>query len=233
MARRVRLSAMRMHFVNRRIVSPLILAAAMMLYGCRTEADSRTAHNTGTRDGLHTPTIESPRPNPGGEPVRTVIDARPVALVDGQAVSMGDLRPILNEMAGADALQEVILDRKIEEALAASDLTIQPDDVAAERQLLLQSLSHDEDAALKKLDEMRTRAKLGKARFELLMRRNAGLRALVQKDVPAIPGETPMQRAEREGPLMNQLSKRLVSSVAVTVYDDSLAESWSHRKKGE
>jgi hypothetical protein len=220
-----------MHLVS--IVSPLIAAAAMMLYGCRTNPDSASQPNQMTNGGSTRmpPPIQSPRPTPGGEPVRTVIDARPAALVNGQAVSTGDLRPILNELAGAEALQEVILDRRIEEALAAAGLAIQPDDVAAERKLLLESLSHDDVAALRMLDEMRVRAKLGKVRFERLMRRNASLRALVQKDLKAVPGETSMQRAEREGPLMNQLSQRLLSGVAVTVYDESLAESWAHRKE--
>ena len=222
-----------MQFVNPLIVSSLVIAACMMLYGCQTPADSASPSNNADRlGGVQRPAvIQSPRPTPGGEPVRTVIDARPEALVNGQAVSAGELRPILTEIAGAQALQELILDRRIEEALATADLTIQPDDVAAERKMLLDSLSGDEDTALRMLDELRDREKLGKIRFELLMRRYAGLRALVRKDAKPVPGEASTQRAEREHTMMEQLSRRLLTGITVTVYDDSLADSWARRKK--
>src|SRR4029450_9918926 len=123
--------------------------ACIFLYGCKTQADSTGSADGTSRGSLQMPVpIQSPRPIPGGEPVRTVIDARPAALVNGQAVSVGDLGPILNELAGAEALQEIILDRRIEEAMVTAGLTLQPDDVAAERKLLLESLNKDEDTAL-------------------------------------------------------------------------------------
>ncbi|MCZ6542944.1 MAG: hypothetical protein O6768_04705, partial [Planctomycetota bacterium] len=39
----------------------------------------------------------------------TVIDARPAAMVNGMVVEWGELRPLLNEAAGAEVLQEIIL----------------------------------------------------------------------------------------------------------------------------
>lgn len=113
----------------------------------------------------------------------TVVDARPAALVDGIAVGWGDLRPLLNELGGAEALYEVILDRALEGAAAEAGLAITPDDLAGERKLLLESLSDDANVAIRLLDELRERQKLGKVRFEALLRRNATMRRLVARDV--------------------------------------------------
>lgn len=116
-------------------------------------------------------------------PAASIVDARPAALVDGASVFWTQIRPTLNELAGAEALQELILDRKIEGALAAAKITIIPDDAAGERKLLLESLNDDPNVAIRLLDELRDRQKLGKVRFDALMRRNAALRALVKNDV--------------------------------------------------
>src|SRR5690606_9997191 len=82
-----------------------------------------------------------------------------------------------------EALYELALDRRIAEELAAANITISPDDVAAERKALLESLSDDPNIAIRLLDELRDRQNLGRTRFEALLRRNAGLRALVRDQV--------------------------------------------------
>ena len=48
----------------------------------------------------------------------TYIDARPAALIQGRMVEWGELRPLLNEVAGATVLQEVMLERVLKSALA-------------------------------------------------------------------------------------------------------------------
>lgn len=118
----------------------------------------------------------------GGEPVATFVDARPAAMIDGKSVTWGDLRPILGDLAGAEALREYILDRKLARALDEAKITISDDDVAAERKTLLESLNDDPNTAIRLLDELRSKQNLGKKRFDGLLRRNAGLRALVRKD---------------------------------------------------
>ncbi|MCH6551869.1 MAG: hypothetical protein IH804_07640, partial [Planctomycetes bacterium] len=115
--------------------------------------------------------------------VATVIDARPAALVDSKAVGWGELRPLLNEAAGAECLQEVILDRVLDTALADAGLMVGPDEVAAEQRQLLETLDRDPDVALRLLDELRARQGLGRTRFAGLLRRNAALRALVRDQV--------------------------------------------------
>jgi len=184
---------------------PLILAAALgafsfLLYGCTTAQDSphsgtsaRNSPNQAFRtdqsaSDLSTPIslVDSPRlAKP--EPVSTVVDARPAALVNGMPVTWGELRPLLNELAGAEALQEIVLDRKLAEFLPQAGISITEDDIAREKKLLLESLNDDPNVAMRLLDELRERQRLGKTRFEALMRRNAGLRALVQANVVVSP----------------------------------------------
>ena len=175
------------------IVSATFLAAALMLYGCATHRDSAQSDNRNS--GARGPQTGSPKGSasagqpvlgnrpPGGEPVSTIIDARPAALVNGQSVTWGELRVALTELAGAEALQELILDRKISEALAIARITISPDDIVGERKLLLESMSDDPDVSIRLLDELRDRQKLGPVRFEAMLRRNAGLRALIRDNV--------------------------------------------------
>lgn len=169
---------MRAHLSHRCILSLLLLWAGQLLYGCHGAADSRQS-----RAG----TTATPQPQrviqEGPQPVATLIDARPAAMVNGKTVTWGELRPALNEMAGGQALQDLILDRKINELLAGSRLTIAEDDVAAERKALLESLSADPNIAMAMLDDWRDRQNMGRIRFEALMRRNAGLRTLVRKNV--------------------------------------------------
>ena len=159
-----------------------------LLYGCGPKADSRI--DTPPRDVTVTSRpvkqgkpliLESP--TTGGQPVMGIIDARPAALINGKALDWAVLRPILNDAAGAQALQEAILDRQIDEALASRGIVITPDDVAAERKALLESLSADANVSIRLLDELRERQNLGTLRFDDLMRRNAGLRALVRDQV--------------------------------------------------
>ena len=125
----------------------------------------------------------APQVVPATDAPSTLVDARSAALVNGKALSWGELRPTLSELAGAEALQEVILDRRIEESLAAAGHMWSRYGVASERGVLLDSISYDPNHAIQLLDELRSRQKLGKLRFDALMRRNAALRAMVKDRV--------------------------------------------------
>lgn len=115
--------------------------------------------------------------------VTTYIDARPAALVDGRVVQWGELRPLLNEAAGATILREVILDRMLAAELDRAGVAIRPDDVDRERSLFYATLNPDPDVAVRLARELRARQGLGPRRLDRLLRRNAGLRALVEDDV--------------------------------------------------
>jgi parvulin-like peptidyl-prolyl isomerase len=116
-------------------------------------------------------------------PVATMIDARPAALVNGQQINWGDLRPLLNEAAGAAVLEEFIIDMMLERQLAERGLGVGVDEVNRERELLLKSLSTDPNVAMRLLEELRARRGLGEERFQRLLVRNARLRALVSRNV--------------------------------------------------
>ena len=107
------------------------------------------------------------------------IDARPAALVDGRMVQWSELRPLLNEAAGAEVLQEVVLDRMLEAELARAGVLIRPDDVDRERHLFYTTLDPDPDVSARLARALRDRRGLGRQRFGRLLERNAGLRALV------------------------------------------------------
>ncbi|MBT8485183.1 MAG: peptidyl-prolyl cis-trans isomerase [Phycisphaerae bacterium] len=115
------------------------------------------------------------------------MDARPAALINGRTVLWGDLRPILSDAAGAEALREVVLDQRLAEAAAEAGVTVSQDDVVAERRRLLEALDKDPSKALRLLAELRDRQTLGTRRFERLLSRNALLRRLVQNDVTVTP----------------------------------------------
>ena len=104
-------------------------------------------------------------------PAAVFIDTRPVALVDGQAVSWINIRPTLSELAGGEALWEVILDRIIARELEQVGLLITEDDIARERLLLVENLSDDLNISIRLLDELRVRNRLGPIRFKGLLHR--------------------------------------------------------------
>jgi foldase protein PrsA len=113
----------------------------------------------------------------------TVIDARPAALIDGRAVFWGDMRMLLNEAAGGEILEEIMLDLALERAMTDAGIVLSDSDIAAERTLLADTLSPDTEVAMRLVDELRVRNRLGSQRFAGLLRRNAALRALVRDKV--------------------------------------------------
>lgn len=90
---------------------------------------------------------------------------------------------MLNELAGTEVLQELILDRAVAQAASSAGIEITDADVDAERMRLLESLSDDPDRARRLLASLRERQGLGRVRFDNLLRRNASLRAIVRDRV--------------------------------------------------
>ncbi len=113
----------------------------------------------------------------------TLIDARPAALVDGIIVDWGEMRPLLNEAAGAAILEEIILDRMLITELARTGHLVTDRDLERERDLFYRTLSTDPDVAARLARELRIRQGLGRRRLSRLLHRNASLRALVADDV--------------------------------------------------
>ena len=113
----------------------------------------------------------------------TLIDARPAALVDGTILGWGEMRPLLNEAAGAVILEEVILDRMLVAELARTGHSVTDRDMERERDLFYRTLSTDPDVAARLARELRIRQGLGRHRLRRLLHRNASLRALVAANV--------------------------------------------------
>lgn len=117
------------------------------------------------------------------EPIRE--PSAPVAMLAGCAgaqISWSDLRAGLIERAGAEILEEHALSLALQHACDVKGVSISPDDIARERDYLLQSMMNQSgfsaaDAA-RALENVRARRGLGDHRFPALLERNARLRAL-------------------------------------------------------
>lgn len=166
----------------------LIPAVLLLLYGCAGDPDSTAAgHRTTTGPVVRNDTLHSdggPTGRLGGQPddpapVATLIDARPAALINGRQINWGELRPLLNEAAGADVLEEVILDSMLQRQIDEAGIIITDADIRRERDLLLRTMSDDPNVARRVLEQVRNRRGLGVRRFDRLLERNARLRALV------------------------------------------------------
>lgn len=116
-------------------------------------------------------------------PARADSPATLAAMVDGDALASDAVRRAAYEMAGATALREAVLDARLAKRLARDGVRVDRAMIERERAVLLESLSPDGARALELLGEIRTRQGLGPVRFEALLARNAGLRALVARAV--------------------------------------------------
>lgn len=126
--------------------------------------------------------------------------ARPVAYVDGRALTDADLRAGLYEAAGGDVLADAVLDRAVAWRLEERGLSVDAQAIEAERALLGRSLSPDADTAVRLLDELRRSRRLGPTRFEALLRRSAGLRRLVADRVEVTDSAIRREHERRYGP---------------------------------
>jgi len=139
------------------------------------------------------PGCEAPRATGGVRAAQTppvaTAPARPdavslVAIVDGrEAIEAAALAPALAEIGGATALREAIVDARLARRLASAGIVVDPARIAREEELLLETLDPARERALDLLGEIRDRQGLGPRRFAALLARNAGLRALVEREV--------------------------------------------------
>lgn len=119
-----------------------------------------------------------------------------LAYVNSEAVTLRAVRRPLLEAAGGQTLAEVVLDRMLHARLEAAGLSLTPERIEAERDLLTQTLQpRNDDEATLIVQELRRRRGLGDQRFLELLRRNAAMRMLVQNQVQTSPDA--LQRAYR------------------------------------
>ena len=107
-----------------------------------------------------------------------------VAIIDGRtSIEAAEIEPSLVEIGGQTALREQIVDARLARRLAAAGIAVDKARLEREERLLLETLSDDASRAVELLGEIRVRQGLGPVRFAALLKRNAGLRALVEKEV--------------------------------------------------
>jgi parvulin-like peptidyl-prolyl isomerase len=168
---------------HRHLGTAAAVAILVQLYGCQSPMDSSQAPES--TDQITLTPVETTDGQLTAEEisVTTVVDARPAALINGRSLHWGEMRPLLTEAAGAEILEEIILDRQLQNELERQNLVISPQDMARERKLLLERLSDDADLSIRLLRQLRSRERLGTARFDGLIWRNAALRRLVRDEV--------------------------------------------------
>lgn len=145
---------------------PIVIVAATLL-GCQS---------TPASDADPAPHASSDAPAPD-ETQKTV------AYIDGKPATRSALYTLLAEAHGGEALTELILDRAVPRRLEAEGLSLTQADLDAERERLMAGLAEDRDQAARLFSEMRDRLGLGQARYDAMVRRNAGLRKLVADGV--------------------------------------------------
>lgn len=104
------------------------------------------------------------------------------ALVDSHPVYVRDLHGELAERAGASVLEEHVLSQLLDDIARRESITITDDDIAREQESLLRILSDRSGSAPALVEQVRAARGLGPARYPKLLRRNAILRALVERD---------------------------------------------------
>lgn len=174
--------------------------ALCLMAGCAS--DGTSDHSAGG-DNARQFTDRSDGAPTAGAPVSAKAAGTAVAVYDGGAVALADLKTALFEAAGGQILDEWLLDRLVQRRLAERGLAGAVDDaaIARERAILLRTLtpatpatpapgaaaphavSPDTDQAARILEQLRQRRGLGRTRFDSLLHRNAGLRRLVADQV--------------------------------------------------
>lgn len=153
-------------------------------------------------------------------------DGRPLALLNGDDITLEALRPAMVEAAGALALEEVALERLLARECARAGVRIGSEEIAAERRLFVAALvgvrgASDASEAERLLAQVRRERGLGEHRFESLLRRNAMLRALVAPTVEVTQESLAAAYERRYG---EQFRCRLITV-------DTLAETASVRRR--
>lgn len=167
----------------------LCLILVVILTGCAADSTPRPAASSAARST----TADTAA---AGDTASAV-----VALVNGRAVRMQTLVPIMVETAGGQALGEWVLDQQIDKALTEQKISLRQEDLDYEKRILMRQLDADPDQAARLLSQLRERRGLGPRRFQMLLRRNAALRKLVADDVQITPALVQQEYQRQYGQL--------------------------------
>lgn len=171
----------------------LILAAGVAsLVGCQVEGGLSAARRH---------TLGSSKP---ASSIATKASASqgqsPLAYLNGRLITLKDLQQPFIEVSGGQVLAEMVLDQMVQHRLGKAGLKLTDEHLHAEQRVMAVTLHADRDVAARLLGQLRQRRGLGEHRFRNLLRRNAGLRLLVQDQVQ-VPDASVRQAHElRHGP---------------------------------
>jgi parvulin-like peptidyl-prolyl isomerase len=150
--------------------------------------------------GCHAPdrsdTSSIPRPPHRGSTIMASPEQTPTTnllIVDGLGIGWSAMLPALEELAGAQAVEDVVLDAAIDARVSQQGLVVTPTQVEAERERLLAAIAGESGLSQSQADQALARIReargLGPVRFSQLLKRNAGLRALVAGTFDPTPEE--------------------------------------------
>jgi hypothetical protein len=155
------------------------IGISVLAWGCAARPTADQLRREDFR-GLQ-PVVKAPARPP------TAMGSQSAAMINDSPVSKEELAGLLDEAAGAMVLREIALDRAVEEACRGRGIEVKEADVEAERTRLLDLIERDAKAAPADagslLERLRRSRGLGEERFARLLRRNAGLRKLIEPTV--------------------------------------------------
>lgn len=130
-------------------------------------------------------------------PTASAVAGKPAAIAGGAPIEWEELRPILAEASGRQAVDEIALDRELARELMAAGRQIGEQDTRRERELLAQTLGEQTESAVLALREERG---LGPRRYAAMLWRSAALRSLVANEAMLTAAEESREVELRYGP---------------------------------
>jgi hypothetical protein len=127
----------------------------------------------------------------------SAVAGKPVAIASGGPIEWDELRPILAEASGRQAVDEIALDRELRRELQTAGIQIQDRDTQQERDLLAQTLGEGTDLAILAMREERG---LGPRRYAAMLWRSAALRALTAMEASVRSDDESREVELRYGP---------------------------------
>src|SRR5262249_46553030 len=128
---------------------------------------------------------------------------QPLALLSGQPIYSSDIEPMLAEAAGAQVLEEYVLEHVLESELRARAIVLEDGAVERERNVLVDTIVKNAAVPTGQtpavIERVRQTRGLGDARFTGLLRRNAMLRRLVRDQVSVTADDVRLAHQIRYG----------------------------------
>jgi parvulin-like peptidyl-prolyl isomerase len=189
-------------------MTPGVLFLAMLMGGCGSGgADFRTQDTRGLERASSSMANAGSNTSGGGAAAvnaPSVASSPTIGVVNGQVLTLEQLRPILMEAGGVVAVEEVAMDRVLKQQFADAGLKLSASDVRAEEGKLIEALREAAGNDSARGDELLLRVRasrgLGPTRYAALLERNAMLRRMVASEVSVSAEQIEQGKQVRFGP---------------------------------